>query len=191
MTSSRRVFLAVLSLTIAVAGSAGAENGPYLGASVGQTTVELSLGGVEDTGLRIDDEEFAFKVFFGYDLLGPLAFEVAYRDLGEVTDDAGLRRATTESDGIDGFLIGKIPLGPVKLFAKGGLIAWNTDFRLESADLIGAPDIRISDDGTDFAWGVGVAFELGKLGVRGEYESFETDLPDSLSMVSVGVTYKF
>lgn len=188
MTKAKHVFLTTLLLSIASASLSFGENGPYIGASAGQTTVELALTDVEDRGFRIDDDDFAYKVFFGYKLPGPLAVEGGFRDLGKVTDGNELTVVTSESDGLDAFLVGSLPLGPVSIFAKGGLIAWDTEIETSSADRLGAPDVRVTDDGTDFAWGVGVSVNLARWGFRGEYEKLEMDVPDDLSMLSVGVT---
>ncbi|MDX1385793.1 MAG: outer membrane beta-barrel protein, partial [Thermoanaerobaculia bacterium] len=138
-----------------------------------------------------DDEDFAYKLYLGLELPGPLAVEGGYRELGRVTGDGGLLAATAESDGFDAYLLGKLPLGPVAIFAKGGVIAWDTEVRTTAPEGSGLPDIRVTNDGTDFAWGVGLSFEIGKVSLRGEYEKFEIDLPDDVSMLSVGVAYEF
>lgn len=191
MIHQMRAILATLAMVLGVATAAGAEIGPYLGASAGQTRVEIDPGDVRTAGFRIDDDDFAYKIYFGFELPGPLAVEGGFRDLGRVTDENDLVLTTSESDGIDAFVVGKLPLGPVSLFAKGGIIAWDTQVERRARGRLGLPDLRVSDDGTDFAWGLGIAFELGKWGVRGEFESFEIDLPDDLTMLSVGVTYSF
>ena len=47
-----------------------------------------------------------------------------------------------------------------------------------------------SEDGTDLGYGLGAAFELGPLEVRGEYELYDLDDAD-LSMLSLGLLYRF
>lgn len=191
MTIRKRVLTAALALTLGAAATAAADTGPYIGGSVGQTRVEIDPTDVPGAGFRVHDEDFAYKIFFGWELPGPLALEGGFRELGKVTDDDGLRRVTSESDGFDAFVLGKLPLGPVSLFAKGGIIFWDTEFESRRRGGVGIPDVRITDDGTDFAWGLGIGFEIGRFGFRGEYEKFEIDLPDDLTMLSVGVTFEF
>lgn len=190
MTVKTRI-LTLITVALFTTAAAHGENGPYIGASAGQTRVELSPGDVGEAGFRIDDEDFAYKLFLGYRLPGPLAFEGGFRDLGRVTDDDGLVRATSESDAFDVFVLGSIAVGPVSIFAKGGIVAWDTEFERRSADGLGLPDIRLSDSGTDLAWGIGVSGRLGRFGLRGEFERLEVDLPDDLTMLTVGVTIDF
>lgn len=191
MIGYKQAITATLALVILAATAARGETGPYVGGSVGQTQVDVVPGRI-GPGLVIDDEgDSAWKIYFGYELPGPLAVEGGYRDLGRVTDQDGLTTVTSESDGVDAFLLGKLPLGPVSLFAKGGVIAWDTEIRSRSRGGLGIPDVRVTDDGTDFAWGFGISVRLGKFGIRGEYEEFEVDVPDDLTMLSLGLTFSF
>lgn len=191
MTTKLRTLPTILVLALLPSVAARAEIGPYLGASVGQSRIELDLRDVGAAGFRVDDEDFAFKVFFGLELPGPIAVEGGYRDLGRVTGETGIVRLTGETDGFDAFLVGKLPLGPVSLFAKAGFVAWDAEARTEVSGDFRVPELSVAEDGTDFAWGVGVAAELGPVGVRGEFEMLEIDFLDDVTMLSVGVTYEF
>ena len=191
MISKRAPLAAVLTLAVAVSMPAHGEIGPYVGLSVGQAQVDLDPADAGDAAFRLDDDDSAFRAVFGLELLGPLAVEVGYRDLGKVTDRDGFTTVTSASDGIDAFAVGLLPIGPVALFAKGGVISWDTELETRSDSGLGIPDVRVSDDGTDFAWGFGIKFEVGKLAIRGEYEQLELDLPDEVAVVSVGVAYEF
>ncbi len=85
-----------------------------------------------------------------------------------------------EGDGISAFAVGFLPTGPVDLFAKVGLIAW--DSKIEGG--------VFDDDGSDLAYGVGAQFRVLGLSIRAEYEKFEISDVD-LDMISVGLTYTF
>ncbi len=183
--------VAALLLALGMAGSARAEVGPYIGLSAGLAQVEVEPGDIGGVGFTFDQDDNSFRGFFGLELPGPLSVEVGYRDLGLVTDRDGLVQVTSESDGIDAFAIGALPIGPVKLFAKGGVIAWDSKLETRRTGGVGPPDVRFEDDGTDFAWGLGVQFEIRKFAFRGEYEQLELDIPDEISVISVGVAYKF
>lgn len=191
MTGYAKAITATLVLLILAATSAWSDTGPYVGFSAGHTEVDVVPGEIGPVGFVIKDGDFAYKVYFGFELPGPLAVEGGFRDLGTVTDENGLTTVTSESDGLEAFVLGKLPLGPVSLFAKGGFIAWDSKLESRSRGGLGIPDVRLTDDGTDFAWGLGVAVGLGKFGIRGEYEQLEIDLPSDLTVVSVGLTYKF
>ena len=191
MTGKTRLLTTALALAISSAGVAHGEIGPYVGGSVGQTRIEGSLTDVGVAEFRIEGNDFAYKIFFGLELPGPIAVEGGYRDFGTVSDANNIVTLTSQSDGFDAFVLGKLPVGPVSLFAKAGLIAWNTEFEVRAGSGLLVPDRLVTDDGIDFAWGLGVSAELGKFGVRGEFERFEAELPGRVSMLSVGVTYEF
>jgi len=182
-----------VAMVLALGSSTAArgEIGPYIGGSVGQSSVELDLTDVGSAGLRVDDDDFAFKVFFGLELPGPIAVEGGYRDLGEVAGDGGPVTLIGKTEALDVFVMGKLPLGPVSLFAKAGLVAWDSEARTIADEGLRVPELQVSDDGTDFAWGVGVAAEVGRVGLRGEFEKLEIDFLDSVTMLSVGVTFEF
>ena len=78
-----------------------------------------------------------------------------------------------------------VELGPVDLFAKLGVIAWD----VETTTFAG----KVSDDGTDFGFGIGAGFDIGKVQIRGEYELYDPSDADvsMLSMLSLGVIYPF
>jgi hypothetical protein len=45
-------------------------------------------------------------------------------------------------------------------------------------------DLKSSDNGTDFAYGVGAQFRIWSLSLRGEYERFEVADTDKVDMLS-------
>jgi hypothetical protein len=101
-------------------------------------------------------------------------------DFGEPDDDVLGERFEADADGVSAFGVGFLAVGPVDLFGKLGLIAWDTNFRG-----------GLENDGTDFAYGVGAQFRVWSISVRAEYEVFDLSDVDDLSMISVGLTYTF
>ncbi len=191
MTNKRHILVLAVALALTSGASAFGEIGPYVGISAGLSQVELDLRDAGGVDFELDEDDSAFRVFFGVELLGPLAVEIGYRDLGTVTDSNGFTTVTSESDGLDAFAVGSVGLGPVALFAKGGLILWDSSIETRSSGILGAPDIRLEDDGESFAWGVGVKFEIRQFAFRAEWEQLDMDVPDDVSVVSVGVAYEF
>jgi hypothetical protein len=184
----RSLALATVLLIAAPAVSL-AEIGPYFGASAGEVALDLDLRDVDTAGFRIEDEDFAYKVFIGFELPGPFAVEAGSRDLGSLSEDLGPLSATVETQALDAAALAKLGIGPVSFFVKAGVVAWDAEVHVHNSPVL--PDLDDSDDGTDSYWGVGVSVEIGRFGVRGEYESFEIDLVDDLTMLSVGVTVEF
>ena len=170
-----KLSLTIAALTLSASASA-ADNGFYLGGSVGQANVEI------DRNLaRIDDDDTGYKLIAGLRPLDWLGVEASYVDFGKIEDNA--QRA--ESDGFAAFLVGFLPVGPVDLFAKGGFINSDTSVVIDGGGEV------FEHDGNELAYGVGAQFRLLSLSVRAEYEKFDVKDVDDLTMFSIGLTYTF
>ena len=164
--------------------SALAESGFYIGAAAGGATQDIELGGPPE----IEEDDTAFKVFGGYKFdmsIVDLSVELGYVDFGEAEISTAAGDASFAPTGINLWGVAGFELGPVDLFAKFGVIAWD----LETTTFAG----KFSDDGTDLGYGLGAAFDIGKVQIRGEYELYDTSNEDvtMLSMLSLGVIYHF
>ncbi len=157
-----------------------ADNGIYLGASVGQSSVQY-----DDLDLDFDASATGFKVIAGWRFLDWLAIEGNYVDLGSGDDNVLGERVESDVDGITLSAVGFLPVGPVDLFARVGAINWNADLEAPGLGVSG------SDDGTDLAYGVGAQFRVWSLSVRGEYERFDISDADTVDLISIGVTWTF
>ena len=89
--------------------------------------------------------------------------------------------------GWDAFAVGLLPLGPVDLFAKVGVVSWDADIVAVLDDLIDSE----SESGTDAAYGIGVALRLGKVALRAEGEQFNIADAEDVYMFSVGAAFTF
>ncbi len=175
----RKAIVAAILLFASSSPALAADNGIYLGASVGQANLEIDdLAGL--SAADFDGEDTAFKLIAGIRPLDWLAVEAAYVDFGQPDDSVLGERFEAEGDGISAFGVGFLAVGPVDLFGKLGLIAWDTNF-----------GGGLEDDGTDFAYGVGAQFRVWSISLRAEYEVFDLSDVDDLSMISVGLTYTF
>ena len=186
---TRGASLAPLALLLAAAllgaaGSAQADSGFYIGGSVGSALVESKD---VDADFDFDGDDFAAKVFAGYNIdvfVIDLAVEGGYVDFGNPSDTVLGSELELDVTGWDLFALAGVELGPVGVFAKAGMISWDLDASLDGVRLG-------SDSGTDPAYGVGVRFSLWSAEIRAEYEYFDVDSTDDLSMVSVGVAWTF
>lgn len=169
---------AILATALLVASTAtmAADNGIYLGASLGDANIDIQQGIAQ-----VDSDDTGFKFIAGLRPLDWFAVEANYVNFGEA--EQGQLAANT--DGISAFGVFFLPVGPVDLFVKGGLITFENTVELD-----GFGDIY-REDGTDLAYGVGVQFRLLSLGVRAEYEKFDIDDVEDANMLSIGVTYTF
>jgi Outer membrane protein beta-barrel domain len=177
-----RTSMLLTVLLLASATATAADNGFYVGAGVGQANVEIDdLGTLSGDDFKGDDTGYKFIV--GFRPLDWLGLEANYVNFGKPEDTVatltGPQTVKTEGDGISAFAIGFLALGPVDIYAKGGIITFDTQLA------------GFSEEGTELAYGVGAQFRLLGLSIRAEYEIFEADALDDLSMISVGVTYTF
>jgi opacity protein-like surface antigen len=163
----KAILFAAALLTLPVLPAVAADNGFYLGGSIGLTVTDF------------DGDDTAFKLIAGIRPLDWLGVEAAYVNFGEPEDTVFGQNVKADGDGISAFAVGFLPTGPVDLFAKLGLISWDSKI---SGDF--------SDDGTDLAYGVGAQFRVLGLSIRAEYEKFDVSDVD-LDMISVGLTYTF
>lgn len=157
-----------------------ADNGIYMGGSVGQSKLKIdNLNGV--SAADFDGNDTAFKIIGGIRPLDWIGFEAAYVDFGHPDDTVLGEHLSASASGISGFAVGFLDVGPVDFFAKLGAINWDSSFSRGGLD----------NSGTDFAYGVGAQFRLLSFGIRAEYEAFDLSDINDLNMISVGVTWTF
>jgi opacity protein-like surface antigen len=161
-----------------------ADNGIYLGASVGQSSVQYD-DDFEGQNLNFDASATGFKAIAGWRFVDWLAVEANYVDLGSGDDDVLGEKIESDVNGVSLSAVGFVPIGPVDLFARVGAINWNAD--LEAPNL----GIKGSEDGTDLTYGIGAQFRVWSLSFRGEYEIFDISDADTVDMFSIGVTWTF
>ena len=172
----RNKLLFTLAALVLSASASAADNGFYLGGSIGQTNVDI------DRDLAsIDENDTAYKIIAGFRPLDWLGVEASYVNFGEPKQGG----QKVDSDGVTAFVVGFFPVGPVDLFAKAGLINADTTVVTRAGSEV------FSEDGTELAYGAGVQFRFLSLSVRAEYERFDVENVDDLNMFSVGVTYTF
>ena len=176
------------------------DSGFYLGASVGQSDVDLgfSAGDVFDdlpSGVSIstDEEDTTYSFNVGYNLNENWSLDAAIVDLGEasisVTD--GVDRGDVDVS-VDGYTIGvtgSLPLSDrFKLFAKAGVLFWEGDIK---ATVSGEGTILSdSDDGNDAYYGFGAAYIIDQIELFIDYTFNEIDDVD-VDVISVGIKYNF
>jgi hypothetical protein len=169
------------SLAIAVSAHAG-DTGLYIGGSVGQTTIKQD-------DINFDESDTSYKAFVGYMILPFLGVEGGYVNFGGPNKNySGLGSVDIDVDGWEGFVLGALPLGPIELFAKAGVLSYDIDLKAKGS---GFGNISGSDSDEVGAYGAGVAFAIDKFKIRGEYTYYDVNHVDDAYMLSAGVTYQF
>lgn len=156
-----------------------ADNGFYLGGSVGQANVDF-----EDTAFDFDEDDTGYKLFVGIRPIDLFAAEVSYTDFGKPEASVGAVRTNADVKAASAFalLYAPLPLPLVDIFAKAGFARIEQDVTSSS--------FRLDRTDTDFAWGVGGQLNFGSLAVRAEYERFKTDAGDP-DFISIGFAWTF
>lgn len=167
------LFICLSTFSLAIPGTvnAGADSGFYIGAGVGDASIDNNSG--------FDESDSAYKLIAGYNIgfipFVDFAVEGSYVDFGA----PGTVGNNVEATGFDAFGLVGLNFGPVGIFAKAGAIAWDLD-----------TSSGFSDSGTDPAYGIGARFQLFSFAIRAEYEVFEFDNIDA-DLLSVSATFTF
>jgi OOP family OmpA-OmpF porin len=152
--------------SVATAQSQQDRPGWYVGGAFGQA----------DIG---PDEDTAWKIFGGYDINRYFAAEIAYSDLGEVTE-LGVNTDARAYE-LSGLL--KMPLGnQFSLYGLAGI----ANVKAETSGPLGT----VSDDSTELTWGLGAQMNLSpSFGLRAQWQRYETD--EEIDVISIGALWKF
>jgi OOP family OmpA-OmpF porin len=149
------------------AGAAQADDGFfYLGAGISKNKVnEITNGGASLGNL----DNTSWKVLAGFRPIHLLAVEADYLDLGSQTNNflGGAGNAHSDAKAFAGYAVGFLPI-PVPfldLYGKAGFARWKLDGTAGNI-------FAFSNQGTEFAWGLGAQAHIGNIGARLEYENF-------------------
>jgi outer membrane immunogenic protein len=176
VTNSNKALICLtgLFLSIPAVTFAGADSGFYVGAGVGDATIE-------DSDSDFDASDSAYKLFGGYNIgfipLVDFAVEASYVDFGAPSTSAG----SIDVTGVNAFGLAGLSFGPFGVFAKAGVINWDSDATFGT--------VSRSDSGSDPAYGVGARFAIGSFAIRAEYEYYDVDT--DIDMVSVSGVFTF
>ena len=126
--------LAVSSLLTAAMFSAsayaGGDSGFYIGAGLGQASIDETLDGGEGFGsINFDGDDTAYKLIAGYNFgivpLVDLGVEFEYLDFGEPSEQILGSEAEIDATALALFGIAGVNLGPVGVFGKIGMAGWD------------------------------------------------------------------
>ena len=175
--------LIVAPLSFAQAG----ESGWFIGGSVGSAAIEADI--TDDPAVPpFDEDDFAWKIFggcnFGITPVFDLGVELGYVNLGNPSGQVSGVPVAFEVTALDLFGVIGFDIGPVGLFGKVGYVSWDVEGVIDGID-------AGSIDGSDVAYGLGLRFNLASVEIRGEYEIFDIEDAESVSMYSVGLAYRF
>lgn len=158
-----------------------AQDGLYFGGSIGPSFINKKISDVVWDDVKIEGNEFSYKVYGGYKLPAFLAIEGGYRNLGKVSDQL----AEHNSSGWDVNAKADLSLGPLQIFGKAG--AFFNNVKVTFNDPL-QPDINKNN--TKFMFGFGAGLNIERLGLRAEWESLDISQGSKVSMLTAGITYR-
>jgi outer membrane protein with beta-barrel domain len=165
------------------AGAARADELVYVGAGV----LWSKISEVSATGSDLSNT--AWKALAGFRPIKPFAVEADYLDLGSKSASFVGGNTDLQYKAFAAYAVGFLPL-PVPfldVFAKGGLARWSSS----GGTTFPSGFTSLSDNGTEFAWGIGTQAHFGNLGARLEYETFHIQNTNGANAISLAVTVSF
>jgi OOP family OmpA-OmpF porin len=169
------IYAAVAATLLAASPAMAADDGGfYVGAGVGQFSVDEGSFDESDTG---------YKLFGGWMFNQYVGGELEYIDGGTVGDnDFGI-----DTTAFNVSLKGNWPVTEqFDVYGKVGYFFWDADI-----DLSGDSGQERNDSGSDLSWGLGAGYDFtDNFGVVAEWQWFQIEEADA-EMLSAGVVWKF
>jgi OOP family OmpA-OmpF porin len=189
----RVTFWVVIAAVAAAVPASAVDTGFFVGVGGGRSSLTLAdFYPGEYLDLRFEDDEYGYKLFGGYRFSRYFAAEAAWVDPGSLKSrglSTGYQemQVRTTLDGIGAFAMGILPLGNFDLFAKLGVIDWDSTTTITLDDVT-----EVTDDGaTDAAYGLGIALRAKSITLRLEGELFDIGLSNGVWLYTFGISYTF
>ncbi|EKF73154.1 outer membrane protein [Alcanivorax hongdengensis A-11-3] len=171
MKGSAQWLAAAAFLSVAPLANAG---GIYIGGGLYNSAADEKVD-----QLNIDDDDTTGALFLGWRPIELIGVEAGYYDFGKLKADNSNASIEGGATTLAGLL--SLELGPVGVYAKGGVADTSFDVKHGSDD---------NADSTDPFGGLGATVDLlDKLYVYGEYMHFDNDA--KIDMLGVGLRYQF
>ncbi len=177
----KRLLPVLIALPFAQA--VNADNEGYGGIGIGYTSFEVK-------DLDFEGSSTSTRVFLGVRLGSWLGLEGGFHRFGTATDQVAVEagepsvRVGIRTIGYEAAVLGIYPVNrDLSLFAKVGVINWDTDLRA-------AGEVIQDEDGNDLIWSVGTTYRgTGPFHVRIEGEFLDIDFADSWWTLSASIIY--
>ena len=176
---------ASLALWTGAAFADDSESGLYLGAGVGEYTADLNQpSNAGNVALHFNGN--ADKLFGGWRFFRALSLQVDYTEFKDSGVTFGATTSSNKTQSVSPTVVGTLPLGPVELFAKAGVLF--SDVHVNTAS--GAS--LLSHSSTDPVYGAGVGVTIAKrLDLRAEYERIKISHFDNPNAVWLTAAWHF
>lgn len=184
----RKLWSVVAALPVTIAGPVLAQNneGLYLGAGLGDYSADVEgLEDIDDADLDFDSDETARKLFGGWRFNRFVAVQLDYTDFGKSRATVDPLDLTVDTDGLAPSVVGTLPIGPVELFGKAGVLFYDVE-------IDGPGGALVDESGEDAVIGTGIGVTLfERLSLRAEYERIDMDALDDADAVWITGAWRF
>jgi OmpA-OmpF porin, OOP family len=194
MTNGKKIVALIGLLAAAAAGPAAAQDrGVYVGAQAGVAQYQESCQAQPGV---CDDKDGGARVFLGYQFNKYFALEGAYADAGSVKLSGndpvfGPIDSEAQTYGFDLLGVFTIPLTErLSLLGKAGAFRFRAtvDDRVTGASR--------GETSAGFAYGAGVGYDIGKLGIRAEFLRYDNvggarAGEDNVMLYTLGLLFRF
>jgi OmpA-OmpF porin, OOP family len=186
-TTTGAVVLLATSGTALAQGDDANTDGFYLGAGLGEFSTEIDeVSDVDNVDLDFDTDEDAKKIYAGWRFNRFFAVQVDQYEFGDSNLAVNLLPVTAATDGTAASIIGTLPLGPIELFARAGILWYDVNVDLNGREVI-------DESGNDNVYSAGIGFTLAeRFNIRLEYEEIRVDDAfDDADAVWVSANWRF
>ena len=164
--------------------------GLYIGGGIGDFSSSIDevnqLDQIDDAGIDFTDGDNATKLFAGWNFNRYFAVQGDYVDFGD--QSGAVSPSVSGTSRVKGFapsIVGTLPVGPVELFGRIGMMFYNVDVNLNGGQLI-------DDSANDMVWSAGVGIDIkDRLNLRLEYEQIDIPRFDQANAVWLNAAWKF
>jgi OOP family OmpA-OmpF porin len=165
-------------------------SGFYLGGGVGDFSAAVDeideVSDIDDAGIDFSDGDNATKLFVGWNFTQFFAVQADYVDFGESSGFVSPSvSGTSDVQGFAPSIVGTLPVGPIELFARAGMMFYEVDLNLTGGRLV-------DESGEDLVWSAGLGIDvLDRLNLRLEYEEIDIEELDEADALWLNVAWKF
>lgn len=165
-------------------------DGLYLGGGIGDFSSSVndinSFNDVDDVGIDFSDSSNATKVFAGWNFNRFFAVQGDWVDFGESSGSVSPSvQGTNDVQGLAPSIVGTIPIGPLELFGRVGVMFYEIDMNLSGGRLI-------DDRGSDMVWSAGLGIDIkDRVNLRLEYEQIDIQALDKADALWLNAAWKF
>lgn len=177
-----------LALSVAPA-LADEDSGLEFGIGLGDFSTDVDdfdqADDVNFDNIDFDGDEDARRVFASWRFNRFVALRLDYTDFGRSRAAVNLLDFETDAEGLAPNIVGTLPIGPVELFAKAGMIFYDVEITRAHRDIV------VDESGEDLVYGAGVGFTLGRVALRGEFEVVDIEELENAESFWISAAWRF